>query len=181
MLIDDFLPAYDERERHSVEVHASLDTVYAAVRKLDLSEARLSRFLFRLRGISTSRGFSLDDLLKMRFILLGEKPNEELLLGLIGRFWTLSGGLQRLDTEGFRKFNENGFAKAVWNFSLSAQDVNKVKLETETRVSCMDEASRKRFRRYWLVVGRFSGLIRRDILHAIKRNAEAMARSESRE
>ena len=176
MLIDDFLPDYDVRERHRTEVHAPIDKVYAAVRQLDMSQAKLSMFLMWLRGIpggiSAPSCFTLDDFLKMRFILLGEKPDEELLLGLVGRFWRPSGELRRLDAEGFRNFNEPGFAKAAWNFSLSGQDRHTVLLETETRVYCLDEASRRRFRWYWMLIGGFSGLIRRDVLQAIKRNAE---------
>jgi hypothetical protein len=176
MLIDDFLPNYNVRERHRVRVRAPVNKVYAAVRELDLREAKLSMLLFRLRGLPAGRTaprcFKLDDFLKMRFILLGERVNEELLLGLVGRFWTLSGELRRLDAEGFRDFNEPGYAKAAWNFSLSEHSDKTVLLETETRVLCLDEASRRRFRFYWMFVGTFSGLIRKEILQAIKRNAE---------
>jgi hypothetical protein len=42
--------------------------------------------------------------------------------------------------------------------SLSAEDG---RLRTETRVLLTDEASRRAFARYWLVVKPFSGLIRR--------------------
>ena len=177
MLIDDFLASYDVRERHGIKVHAPVERVYAAVRQLDISGAKLSMFLFRLRGIPAGTScapscFNLDDFLKMRFILLGERPNEELLLGLVGRFWTPSGELRRLDAAGFREFNEPGYAKAAWNFSLSEQPDASVLLETETRVYCLDDASRRRFRLYWLLVGSFSGLIRREVLRAVKRNAE---------
>ena len=176
MLIDDFLPDYDVRERHRTVVHSPAERVYEAVRRLDLSQAKLSMFLFRLRGIPAGRSapscFTLDDFLKMRFILLGEKPNEELLLGLVGRFWTPSGELRRLDAEGYRNFNERGYAKAAWNFSLSERADGSVLLETETRVYCLDEASRRWFRLYWLFIGVFSGLIRREVLQAVKRNAE---------
>ena len=172
MLIDDFLPDYDVRERHGAEVRASLENVYAAVRRLDISRAKLSMFLFRLRGIPAPSRFGLDDLLKMRFILLGERSNEELLLGLVGRFWTPSGGLLRLDAEGFRGFKEPGYAKAAWNFTLAKRPDGAVSLWTETRVSCLDETSRRRFRLYWLFIGAFSSLIRREVLLALKRNAE---------
>jgi hypothetical protein len=172
VLIDDFLPNYDVHERHRIKVYAPIERVYAEIRRLDISQAKLSMFLFRLRGISAPSVFTLDDFLKMRFILLGEKPNEELLLGLVGRFWTLKGGLCRLDAEGYRRFNKPGFAKAAWNFSLSEQPDNSILLGTETRVYCPDDVSRRRFRLYWLFVGGFSGLIRREVLRAIKRNAE---------
>jgi len=177
MLIDDFLATYDVRERHRIIVHAPIDKVYAAARRLDLSRARLSMFLFRLRGLPAGRGapscFTLDDFLKMRFILLGEKPDEELLLGLVGRFWTPSGELRRLDMEGYRNFNAPGFAKAAWNFSVSEQPDGSVLLGTETRVYCLDNVSRRWFRLYWLFIGAFSGVIRREVLQAIKRNAES--------
>lgn len=176
MLIDDFLPHYDVRERHRVRVRAPLGEVYSAVRELDLREARLSMLLFRLRGFpagkTAPRCFKLDDFLKMRFILLGERVNKELLLGLVGRFWTPSGELRRLEAPGFRGFNEPGYAKAVWNFSLAELSDKTVRLETETRVLCLDEGSRRRFRLYWLLVGTFSGLIRKEILQAIKQSAE---------
>jgi hypothetical protein len=176
MLIDDFLPKYDVSERHRTTVRAPVEQVYAAVRRLDISRARLSMFLFRLRGLPAGSSapycFNLSDLLKMRFILLGERENEELLLGLVGRFWTPSGELRRLDKEGYRNFQVPGFAKAAWNFSLSEQDGGRVLLETETRVYCTDDSSRRRFRFYWFFIGAFSGLIRREILQAVKQNAE---------
>lgn len=111
----------------------------------------------------------------MRFILLGERQNEELLLGLVGRFWTPSGKLLRLDAKGFRNFDDPGYAMAVWNFTLREQLDKSVQLETETRVFCTDAASRRRFKFYWLIIGAFSGLIRREVLQAIKRNAEELA------
>ncbi|HEX8710064.1 MAG TPA: hypothetical protein VF723_17615 [Pyrinomonadaceae bacterium] len=177
MLLDEFLPRYDMRERHRTKVRASADVTYAAIRRLDISEARFSMLLFRLRGLAGGSfaappGFNLDDFLQRCFILLGERPNEELLLGLVGRFWTASGGLRRLDREGYRSFDERGYAKAAWNFSLSESTGDSVLLETETRVYCLDEASRKRFRLYWTFIGAFSGLIRREILQCIKRTAE---------
>lgn len=176
MLIDDFLPSYDVRERHQVAVRAPVVDVYAAIRRLDIGRAKLSMLLFRLRGlpagVSAPPRFTLDDFLKMRFIILGERPNEELLLGLVGRFWTPSGGLLRLDAEGFRDFSEPGYAKAAWNFTVAEQLSGAALLRTETRVYCLDDSSRRRFRLYWLFVGAFSGLIRREVLRSVKRSAE---------
>jgi hypothetical protein len=177
MLIDDFLPGYDVRERHRTRVRAPISEVYQAVRQFDIGGAKLTMFLMRLRGmragLSSPSCFTLDDFLKRRFILRGERPNEELLLGLVGRFWTPSGELLRLDAREYRSFSEPGYAKAAWNFSLSEQPDGCVLLETETRVFCLDEASRRRFRLYWLLIGAFSGLIRREMLRAIKRDAES--------
>lgn len=172
MLIDDFLPMYDVTERHQIIVNAKVERVYSSVRELDISHARLTRLLFRLRGIPTSSSITLKDFLEMRFMLLGEKPNEELLLGLVGQFWTPTGKLRRLDAKEYPDFNEQGYAKAAWNFYIKPQREREVTLTTETRVQCLDKESRKRFRIYWGVIGVFSGIVRREILREVKRNAE---------
>jgi hypothetical protein len=42
-------------------------------------------------------------------------------------------------------------------------------------VRCTDEGSRRAFRRYWLLVGPFSALIRRLWLREVRRAAERLA------
>ena len=183
MLIDEFLPVYDAVERHQIDIYDSAEQVYAAARKLDLSGSVWVRWLFRLRGAPTiffSRaksqqeglGLSLEGLLKNGFILLGESPPREIVLGLVGKFWTSSGCIQRLDAAEFSSFTTPNYAKAVWNFFLSPQADGTTRLLTETRVLCLDETSRRRFRLYWTFIRPFSGLIRMEALRAIKRQAE---------
>jgi hypothetical protein len=46
------------------------------------------------------------------------------------------------------------------------------RLSTETRVQATDAMSRRQFLRYWRIIGPFSGLVRRDLLRRIKREAE---------
>ncbi|MEP7335602.1 MAG: hypothetical protein ABI717_07460, partial [Actinomycetota bacterium] len=65
-------------------------------------------------------------------------------------------------------FAEPGYAKMAFNFRLEDRV-----LSTETRVLLTDERSRKLFRRYWIVIRPFSGLIRREWLRAIARRAAA--------
>lgn len=182
MLIDAFLLTYDATERHHLDIHAPIEKVYAAVRELDVSHSRLIRALFMLRGLpafmfSPRRtqqplGLNLTALLKSGFVFLGETLPQEIVLGLIGKFWTASGCIQKLDAAGFQNFATAGFAKAVWNFSLTPQTNGTTRLATETRVLCLDAASRRRFRLYWLFVRPFSGLIRMEALRAIKRKTE---------
>jgi len=182
MLIDDFFPTYDVSERHQIDIHASPPQVYAAVRNLDLRGSRLIRWLFLWRGLpallssrNKSRlglGLTFDGLLKSGFVLLGETPQQEIALGLVGKFWTAAGCIQRLDAAGFQNFSTPGFAKAAWNFSLAPQVEGSTRLFTETRVLCLDQASRRRFRFYWFFIEAFSGLIRVAALRAIKEKAE---------
>ncbi len=175
MLIDEFMPCWDARERHSIVINASASEIFQAMRQMDLRRARLTGFLFRLRGlrgIPASANSSLANLLKMGFVRLGERPDQEFLLGLTGRFWQPNGELIRIEKDDFIRFDKPGYAKAVWNFSLDETDSGANRLTTETRVFCTDAASRRRFRFYWFFVGWFSGLIRREMLDVIKAAAE---------
>lgn len=175
MLIDDFLSVYDFSERHETKIDASRERVYAAVDSTDFSDSWLVWGLLALRGLGWSRptkSVTLRDMTSDGFAVLGEKPNEEILLGLAGKFWTLGGSLQKVNTENFREFDEKGFAKAVWNFSLEEKDGETI-LKTETRIRCLDEGSRKSFALYWTVIESFSGLIRTEMLRLIKQKAES--------
>lgn len=183
LLIDEFLPRYDVETRHEIDIKAPIERVYEVVRNLDLRQSWLIRGLFFLRGLPArlSRrqggpkglGLTLNDLQETGFILLGEKPPEELLLGVVGRFWTPAGDLQRLDASEFQAFDRSGYAKAVWYFNCSQAEGKPTRLLTETRVLSMDEVSGKQFQRYWVFIGIFSGLIRYEALRIIKRQAES--------
>ena len=183
MLIDEFMPSYDAIEQHKIEIRTSAQFVYEEVRKLELGDSRIVRVLFRLRelpavfrGRRTScerLGLNLKDLISSGFILLGERPNEEILLGLVGRFWTPHGDIRRMGAEEFKTFASPGYAKAAWNFSLTQRSDNVTRLATETRVLCLDDASRRRFKLYWALIAPFSGIIRNEALRAIKRAAES--------
>jgi hypothetical protein len=174
VLIDGFLPDYEFTERHSTLVRATPDAIEPHVRALDLSGSRVVRLLLRLRGMSGG-AIGLEGLERAGFRILGEAPGREIVLGLIGRFWTPSGALCRFEPVDFVAFDEPGWAKAVWNFSLEAQSDGRTLLATETRVHCTDPKSRRRFRAYWTVVRPFSGLIRRIALREIKGRAERAA------
>ena len=66
--------------------------------------------------------------------------------------------------EFFVDFSVPGWAKMILNFRAAAGE-----LTTETRVLLTDDGSRRAFRRYWLVIRPFSGVIRRRWLAAIVR------------
>ena len=178
MLIDEFLPIWDACERHSIKINAPVDEISRAMRRMDLRRARLTKFLLCLRGIPAPAEVSLDDFLKTGFVILGEKPDEEIVLGLTGKFWTPSGNLIRVEANDFVQFDKSGYAKAAWNFSLDEISGGAVCLNTETRVFCTDAASRTLFQFYWFFIGAFSGLIRREMLWVIKQTAESNYRKQ---
>jgi hypothetical protein len=104
--------------------------------------------------------------------LLGERPGEELVLGTEGRFWRARGELWPTSPEQFRQSSRPGTAKAAWNFALGKRLQERVEVATETRVLCADHETRRRFLAYWALVRPFSGLIRREMLAAIRAEAE---------
>jgi hypothetical protein len=88
--------------------------------------------------------------------VLEDVPGEGLVLSVTGQFWR------------WRGRGPEPPAQAVVEFRSVPGS-----LTTETRVHVEDPRSRRKFARYWRVVGPFSGLIRTSLLRAAKRRAEA--------
>ncbi len=174
-IIDQLLPDWDVGGEHRIEIDASPAIVYEAVRTLDLGRSWGVRQLFRLRGLPQA-ALTIDGLQSIRFAMLADVPPREMVMGLIGRFWTFSGSLRRTDAAHFKAFSESGYAKAAWNFRVHEESNGRVVLTTETRVLCLDEASRRSFRRYWHVIRPFSGWIRRQALQVVKAESERVKR-----
>src|ERR1044072_101102 len=170
MLIDEFMPRCDFSETHVIDIRAGADRVFDALNEADLCESWVIRWLFFLRGLP-ARKTTLRDMKAIRVELLGERSNKEVLLGLAGQFWKPAGNLQKIDASNFREFDKEGFAKAVWDFSLE-ESSGETKLTTETRIECMEARSRRSFGFYWTFIQPFSGLIRMEMLRTVKRNAE---------
>lgn len=188
MLIDEYLPQYDTVERHATVVCASAARVYTALRTADLAACPLVRLLLALRtlpavlrdggsGVQHLRtrmasSITLHAFKAQGFVVLAETPPQELLIGLVGTFWTLRGGMRSIDAWTWRAPQPPGTARAAWNFSIQVSTDGRCRLATETRVQCTDAASRRHFRHYWWVIRPGSGLIRRCMLRAIGQEAE---------
>jgi hypothetical protein len=171
MLIDEFLPQPDVSVRHGTDVGASPARTWRAVRSVDLNASVINRWLFRARGIIRPGPLTVDDLVRLGFVLLGEDRPRELLLGLVAKPWLLRGGAVSVTPQGFLAFSSPGYAKIAWNFSLRPMGGG-TRVETETRIRCTDERALRRFRLYWGVVGRFSGVVRVQALRTIRARAE---------
>ncbi len=184
-LLDEFFPVRDASERHSTRIAASPEAVFAALRTADLSGHLVTRVLLALRALPawlmrrgpvraepTPRRVSLADFERHGFVVLAERAPEELLIGLQGRFWTLTGQLEPLDAAAARQPVPAGRARAGWNFATHPLPDGGTLLSTETRIVCADAATRRRFLWYWRVIQPGSGLIRRAMLSRIRREAE---------
>lgn len=189
MLLDEFLPAFDARASYAIWIAASPDRIYASLRTADFDHWGVTRFLFGLRGLPAAmwepratwrrlrsqrwqQRLTLDRVMERGFALLGERPGQELVLGTEGRFWRARGELWPTSLEQFRQPSRPGTAKAAWNFALGQRTGERIEVATETRVLCADPGTRRRFLAYWTLVRPFSGLIRREMLTAIRAEAE---------
>ena len=178
---DEFLPDYDFRSVYQVRIHAACSVVYECLLQSDFTDLRLTRLLMALRsGKRMPRHGAPDGLLqRLRgtgFIVLEEVPNDEIVIGVAGRFWRPDGGrCMELTEADFVNFSRTGFVKAAWNFVVRAilVETETTILSTETRIQCFGPEARWKFRIYWSLVGPFSGLIRRELLQAVKTKAES--------
>ncbi len=74
--------------------------------------------------------------------------------------------------EAFAGFDAPGFCRIAADVRLIERE-GRLLVSTDTLVDCTDAATRRSFRRYWLLIRPFSGAIRRSWLAAIDRRARA--------
>jgi hypothetical protein len=183
MILQEFLPAFHFSERHETMVRASQDAVYDAALAVDFSRSFVIRSLLRMRELpgrlarldfsSQGLGPSLDDFLDAGFVKLSDDPPKELVLGAVGKFWTATPQFLEVSPEDFKSFDRPGFVKVAFNILIHERNGGHCLLSTESRILCLDDKSRNRFRCYWALIRPFSGLIRRVMLRLIRNAAEA--------
>jgi len=181
-LLDDVLPHYDQREYHESRVDAPPEVAWAALQGLKVGDLPLTVVLTRLRG-GPAAWFGRVEGLELRALdtvapreLIAEPPRE-LVLGDIACYTASRPArpkIPRGDLAAFLGFAEPGWSKVAMNFRFTATE-NGTLLSTETRVHATDAATARAFRRYWLLVRAGSGLIRRDILSAVRAAARDVA------
>ena len=188
-LIDQYLPRFDVRETHRIHVRATPLATWSALHRADLARSPLVGALLVLRALPAAiasgraglerlrhesvRHVTLDTVVGEGFRILEERPPEELVIGLEGRFWRPTGDLCTPSADAFaRTPPPPGSARAVWNFTIVATAPAECELHTETRVLCADAGARRRFFPYWWIIRPFSGLIRRAMLTSIRDAAE---------
>jgi hypothetical protein len=168
MLIDSLLPHCDFYERHAIVVRATPERAYDAILNADLAGSGIVRLLLTLRGMGrkpkrTTLRFADG------FKVAAEDPPREIVLGIEGPFWKPT--CKPHGVADFATPVPPNTARGAWNFFVERIDDARVRVTTETRVLCADDARRK-FALYWTLIRPGSGIIRRMMLRAIRREAE---------
>jgi len=196
MLVDEFLPAYDVSDAVATVVHVDVATTWDALMQVDLLEVGRTRpmvgFLGALRALpeivshllhgesplQAPKQLRLRETTKIPlgeggWVLLGERPRDELALGLVGKFWRPVIEYAEVSPESFRDFAEPGYAKTVYSLSVRALDEQRTLLSGVMRTATTDEQARKWFRRYWtLGVGSGAHIVVRGVLDLTREMAE---------
>jgi hypothetical protein len=169
MLIDKYFADFQFNEVHQTEIHAKPMDIYPIIKSIDFSRSKVIKLLFQLRGLP-NRMCSLEGFIEVGFTLLEENAGEEIVIGAI--FHPLKFRPIVVSPDKFREFDEKGHVKAGMNFLISRIDENRSLLSTESRVFCTSGKAKLVFTPYWLLIRRFSGLIRIMMLRLIKQEAE---------
>jgi len=171
------LPEFQFSERHQIAVEAPARRVWQALNTARVEGSPLTRAAVSLRMLPArlaGREISqpaLFDLSGMgSFLRLGEIADSEFVLGMVGQFWLPRGNLAPIQASDFQAFDDPAFAKLAWGFLL-VEGSGRTLLKTETRVFCPSAETVRPFRRYWYLIRPISGLIRREILAGIRRQA----------
>jgi hypothetical protein len=199
-LADDFLPLYDVSDAVATVADADRERAWRALLDVDLlklgREAPVVGVLGALRMLPEVVGHLLHgerpakppESMRLRdlpsipmyeggWILLGERPGEEIALGLVGKFWRPVIEFAPIESaEEFRTFDEPGFAKTVYDLSASELEPGRTLLTGVMRTATTDEHARRWFRRYWAFgVGSGAHILVGALLDSARRAAEGAA------
>lgn len=194
MLIDDYLPDFDVTQRRHTVVDASPEETYVAAVHADLMETGLFvRLLNELRILPSRIASFLDGTAQPKmpamltiediadqseYVVLGDNPGREYLLGAIGKFWKPEIEWISFEPATFQAFNEPGYAKLAIDLSMRPYGTNRTLLSYEARTATTNRISRWLFRLYWEFIGPFAGYLMQQVLERIRQDAETSSQAQ---
>lgn len=194
-LADELLPTFDVSDQVAVVVDADEHTTWDALIDADLLELGRRRPLVglllgvrmlpdlirqRLHGKEAPRleRLTLRDATKLPmsgggWVLLDERPGEEIALGLVGKFWRPMIEFADVDAAAFKDYAAPGFAKTVYALGTRRIADGKTLVWGLMRTATTDEHARRWFRRYWtLGIGSGAHMVVNGLLDLIRDEAE---------
>ena len=175
--LDEFAPAWQFREIHTIRIPASPERVFAAIKRVRADEIRFFHTLTWIRRggrqappgiLNAGQGEPIIDVaLANGFVSLADDPPRELVIGTV--VVAPPGTRGTLTPQVFRQALPPGFALATMNFLVTPDGDGHTLVSTETRVFANSAAARRRFAAYWRSIYPGSAIIRRMWLRAIQR------------
>jgi hypothetical protein len=178
--LDEFVPVWQFREFHTIDVAAPPERVFDAIKRVRPDEILLFRTLIAIRTGGQPPPHSVRDAIgrykslrdiatHSTFVVLADDPPRELVDGTV--VGAPPGPREPLTPQIFRKPLPPGFALAAMNFIVSPDGSGGSLVSTETRVFANSPSARRRFAVYWRIIYPGSALIRRMWLRAIRHRA----------
>lgn len=200
MFVDEFLADFDFSHTIETVVAADVLATWDALMDVDLIELGRQRPLVGLLGavrvlpdlvwrrlhgehLAAPERLTLRETTKLPlseggWVLLGERPREEIALGMVGKFWRPVIEYADVDAGAFKDFAEPGFAKTVYALGTSRLGQGRTLLWATMRTATTDEQARTWFRRYWTFgVGYGAHVLVHGLLDSVREDAEHRSRS----
>jgi hypothetical protein len=180
MNLDDVVPVADHVTHQARVIEARRSVVWDELHQLKLRSLPVALVLSAFRAMPlllTGRSRPAAERTYLGVVpipMLSSEPPTAVVFGGVLQAWRLRGAEPPpvLDADGVRNFSEPGWMKVGMEFRLTPA-VGGTHLSAETRVAATDPATRRRFNRYWFVVGPGSSAIRWEVLAAVASRAEA--------
>jgi propanol-preferring alcohol dehydrogenase len=211
MLVEDFLPVYDVSDAVATVVEADLAITWDALMEVDLIDVGRRRPLAGLLGAMrilpdivghmlhgelpqpAPAHLCLRDTVTLPmgeggWVLLGERPQDEIALGLVGKFWRPVIEFANASADRFREFDEPGFAKTIYSLSVrplhdaqrrdsdptADRAIARTLLTGIMRTATTDAHARRWFNRYWTFgIGSGAHVLVNGLLDVTREIAEA--------
>jgi hypothetical protein len=187
-LIDRFIPRSDVAERHEILVRAPADVTFDVAQRFDLQSIPLVHAIFWLRAKlgggakpegTWPRGLVVETM-ALGWGVLAQLPGRELVMGAVTQPWKANVEFRALPPDSFAAFAEPDLVKIVWTLEVQPLGPALTRLQTETRALATDERARRKFLRYWRLVGIGILMIRWLALPAMRGAAERRANASDR-
>jgi hypothetical protein len=181
-VLDRLIPQPALMEIDHTELAVDAARAWNAIRATDLAQSPLVRTLFgirtlpdRLAGDATPLHLRLDDLISTPdtpgFQVLSEDAPHEIAAGAIGKVWRpVIPFVHVPDADAFAAFSETGYVKVAWALRVVPENEGASRVEFEVRVAATDDESWRKFKRYFMLIGPGSHLIRRVLLAQLERD-----------
>jgi hypothetical protein len=204
LLLDEYLPDFDETRIEHLVIDAPKDVAYETMRKVDFLMVHspitdLAMFVrslpekigrlrsqneppppplpsMKLSGLFDREGFERGEGLE-GWVGLAEERGRELVFGAVGKPWLAEIEWKTVAQEDFAGFDEAGWAKIAAALSVREYGAQRSIITYEARTAMTDDESRERFHRYWTVVSPFVGTIMRALLRTVAETVPEDARA----
>jgi hypothetical protein len=169
----DALPAAEFTEFHDIVIDAPAEHTWAALSTTTWTDLWLTRPLVMLRGLRPAKPDTTRSLLEGGPVVpLYREPGRYAAGGRIARPWKPrpEPGPAVATLDDLAAPVTGSWLKYGVDFRLHDLPGGRTRLSTFTLCEPTDDGARRAFGRYWMLIRPFSGLIRRDVLHAVARH-----------